>query len=471
MRPVVKNRIAVFHPQGFIDSSNSLMIITQQDVLATLQLDVDAVLISLEKVIFFNSNGMAFLIDTLKQIKDKKKNGLIIGFCNYKEKIYNSFFKMFDEIDFSLYKSLDIANLFVGVANTSKESNILVWHEDNAQRNAMVVSLFERGFNAVTAKDIIDYEKKKKSVDIYTYMIDSTYIGLSSDKVASHQKGNAVIYNLNGFIDDSIYTNFDDGYHQNCLTVGFKVFIFDMTAVLSMNIHGMKFFSKLSIIATEYNARIAVVGLDLTKVGQNFKQDLEDSGISFFKTMELLYEDAEIVKEMNNTASTENTNKKNARGLTKVLVSKLPIFIDAAVETMMTLTGADAQKESASITLFNIEDNGRDLMASSIGFYGDVDGMIVLVFPMAIAKKACMLLLGEELEDREELQDALSEFVNIIGGRAKSLLAERTKTKIKITIPRTFGSIEDVKSTIGKKKGALVNLKFNKYPFYLFLTR
>ena len=39
----------------------------------------------------------------------------------------------------------------------------------------------------------------------------------------------------------------------------------------------------------------------------------------------------------------------------------------------------------------------KDKIASSIGFYGDIDGMVILIFPKDIAKKACELLIGERV--------------------------------------------------------------------------
>jgi CheY-specific phosphatase CheX len=111
-------------------------------------------------------------------------------------------------------------------------------------------------------------------------------------------------------------------------------------------------------------------------------------------------------------------------------------------------------------------------MASSIGFYGDIDGMIVLVFPENIAKKACSLLLGESDEDKtiDEISDALGELVNIIGGRAKTLLSEKD-IKANITLPRTFTKVEDVINTILDKKGVQIDLEFKDEPFSIFLTR
>ena len=54
MRPTVKGRVAVFHPQGFLDGNNAPAFLTIEDIKATEGLNIDMLLVSLKKVIFFN---------------------------------------------------------------------------------------------------------------------------------------------------------------------------------------------------------------------------------------------------------------------------------------------------------------------------------------------------------------------------------------------------------------------------------
>ena len=96
--------------------------------------------------------------------------------------------------------------------------------------------------------------------------------------------------------------------------------------------------------------------------------------------------------------------------------------------------------------------------------------MIVLVFPKQIAKKTCELLLGEATDDLEAMLDALAEFVNIIGGRVKSLLAEK-KLRVDITLPRTYHNVESLLDIAQNKKGVQVNLDFEGSQITFFLTR
>ena len=53
MRALVKNGIGLFTPQGFLDGNNTATFLSLEDIEATLHLNVDMLLVSLKKVVFF----------------------------------------------------------------------------------------------------------------------------------------------------------------------------------------------------------------------------------------------------------------------------------------------------------------------------------------------------------------------------------------------------------------------------------
>ena len=469
MKPVTKNRIAIFYPQGFVDGANAPSYISMADTDYLLGLNnIDGVLISLKKVVFFNKNGLSFLVGVLHHVKKEMK--VNIGFCDYDDRNYASLVKMFSgEMDFCIFKDLATANLFMGNSRVAPNSNILVWHEDPTQKNLMVIELYERGYNAIAGKDFGDYKNKikKENIDNYKAVVDKSFFGSSGKKIGSHRKGNIIIYTLSGYLDANSAEKFDMNYHLNCLNVGFRFFVFEASRVLSFNIHASNFFSKLSSAGAEYGASICIAGLDWKKL-PNFKDGLEDIGIIFFNSLDDVFLDKDLQAEINGSMGGLNVSKRN---LTKDIVKQLPVFIEAAVHTVRTLTNAVAVKKSASVSSLKIDAKGQDLIASSIGFYGEMDGMLVLIFPKNIAKKACKLLLGtEDVESEEELADSLGELVNIIGGRVKALLSDK-EIKANITLPRTFTKTAEVIATIQNKKGVQIDLEFKNEPFSIFLTR
>lgn len=467
MKPIIKNKIATFYPQGFIDNNNASKFIDYTDIKYTLTANVDAVLISFAKVVFFNKNGLNFLIKALE--KAESEGSVIIGFCDLDKRKYQVILDMYkDELNINLFNTFANATLFTGVSDYEAGANILVWNEDMTQKNSILVALYERGYNGITAIDEMDFKEKVKKKDTYDSVVENCYLGAFNNKIASHKMGNVIVYSLNGFLDANTTDKFDFAYHMNCLNIGFGFYMFDFSSVLSMNIHGVNFFEKLTRQCEEYDAKIGIAGLDVDKIGENFQKSMQTLGILFFPSLKSFIEDPENKKYIN--AKTKLANRKN-RSLTKGLVSRLPIFIDACVYSLNALTNANATKKKAEVTEFKLKDiNTSNLLASSIGFYGDLDGMLILVFTKDIAEKACTLFIGENVDDEETLKDALGEFVNIIGGRAKMILSDND-VAVSMTLPKAFASVQEVEETTEQKKGAFVELSFGELPFYLYLTR
>jgi CheY-specific phosphatase CheX len=464
MRAVVKGRIAIFNPQGFLDGTNTPVFLTIDDIKATEKLNVDMIIVSLKKVIFFNKNGLDVFVKLL--IKLRNKMHIVVGFCDYDHKKYTAIMKFYNnDINFSLFRTQKIASLFAP-SNKSDAHTVLVYNDDASQRSSMAIELFDYGHNPVIAQSKKEFEEKKQNKDAYFAIVEDTFLGLFGQKIATRVTGNAIIYTVSSYLDASVSESFNFQYHVNSLNVGFRLFIFDAYKVVSMNIHALNFFSKLASSAAEYNATLCFVGMTFEKTPIKFKEELEDSGIMFFDNMDDILKDKDMLEELG--ASTA-TAVKQKRTINKVIVNELPRFIDATVTTIEMMTNAKATKEAATIDQISLKDVDSKI-ASSIGFYGDMDGMVLLVFPKSIAKKTCELLIGEETDDMEEILDALAEFVNIIGGRVKSLLSEK-HISVDITLPRTYRNVNDLVEMIQSKKGVQVDLKFDDDKFVFFLTR
>ena len=133
------------------------------------------------------------------------------------------------------------------------------------------------------------------------------------------------------------------------------------------------------------------------------------------------------------------------------------------------MTNAKAVKEAVNVHNLIIEDK-KGKIARSIGYYGDIDGMVILVFPQGIAKKACELLIGENTDDMELILDTLAELVNIVGGKIKTLLADEL-INVNITLPRTYQDVDSLLEVVENRKGVQVDLSFNDDKFLFFLTR
>lgn len=464
MKAVVKNGIAVFYPQGFLDGNNTSSYLSIDVVENAANLNTDIILVSLKRVIFFNKNGLDTFIKLFYKIR--KKNSAVVGFCDYDRKKYatiKNFYK--EDISFSLFKTLDIAYLFSS-SFKNQNKNILLFSSDKSQRTAMAIELHDNGHNPIIAQSLEEFNEKKAKKESYDYIIDSTFLGQMGQKIGTRVTGNAIIYTVSSFLDAEINDRFNIEYHKNSLNVGFRLFIFDAYKVLSMNIHALNFFSKLSTSAAEYNATICFVGMKFDKTPKSFKETLEDSGILFYRHMDDILQNKELLKELGASSA---ANIKNKRTLNKKTIVELPNFVNAAAITLEMMTNSKAIKQSANVHNLIIEEK-KDKVASSIGYYGDMDGMVILIFPLTIAKKACELLIGENTDDVELILDTLAELVNIVGGKIKTLLANEG-IRVNITLPRTYNDIDSLLEVVDNRKGVQVELSFDKDKFLFFLTR
>jgi CheY-specific phosphatase CheX len=464
MRAVLKNGIAFFSPQGFLDGNNTSSFLGIEDVEATMQLNADMILVSLKKVVFFNKNGLDTFIKLFLQIR--KKNQATVGFCDYDRNKYLAIKKFYhEEINFSLFKTLEIAHLFSS-SFKNQNKNVLVYSSDRSQRSAIAIELHDNGHNPIVAQSEEEYNAKKEKKETYDYAIDSTFLGQMGQKIATRVTGNAIIYTISMFLDVEIGDKFNIEYHNNSLNVGFRLFIFDAYKVISMNIHALNFFSRLASSAAEYNATICFVGMKFDKTPESFKETMEDSGILFYNQMDEILQNKELLKELGASSA---ANVKSKRTINKETVLELPKFINAAAVTLEMMTNSKAVKEAVSVHCLTIE-NKKNKVASSIGYYGDMDGMVVLVFPVEIAKKACELLIGEQTDDLELILDSLAELVNIVGGKIKTLLIDEG-ISVNITLPRTYSDVDSLLEVIENRKGVQVDLSFNNDKFLFFLTR
>jgi CheY-specific phosphatase CheX/anti-anti-sigma regulatory factor len=461
MKPILKQKVAFFYPSGFIDGENAIDIIAPLDVEYLIGLRPEGIFISLKKVVFFNKRGISLLIESLQRVKNK--NGAIIGFCDYNAKKYKMIREMYKtDMNFSLFDTAEIVTLFVGDdLKKASEKNIIVYNKKSEQKNQLAMELYERGFSPVVAKDEADLLTKRKEAD---HVVENSYLGNLDKTPMVFIKDNVIVYTLKSFVDSDMGKMFDSTYHMNSLRVGFKIFLFDATEVSSINVHGVNFISKLSIACAEYGATIAICGLDSRKISEKLTHDLEDAGVIVYAGLKDLFDDTDLLKEAQNSESVV----KKGKGITKQLVSYLPIIVESTVKTIEILSKHIAARKSIKIQNLSPE-NSKEAVSASIGFYGDIDGVFVLIFEREIAKECCTILLEDQTKD-DDLVEALGEFLHIVGGKITQNFSKKG-IKIDITMPRTFENLDEVLESQKGAKGAQIYMDIHGKPLCLFLTK
>ncbi len=458
MKPIIKNKVAIFYPTGFLDGDNASTIITGVDEQEIISKKPDAVFISLKKIIFYNKKGISYLADRLAFLKDECM--VFVGFCDYDIKIYNSILSTFaNDIAFSLVEREEMVFLF-SRSKKLEDKSIIIYSNDQSQKNQIAMALIERKLKVQIAKNKDDFEQNKKNFD---FVVKNSYIGNIEKTVAVFIKNNIIIYTLKGFIDSDIFNTFDMQYHKNSIKVGFRIFCFDLTEVSSANIHGANFLSKLSIDGAEFGVSIVVCGLNSNKTTSRLTQDLEDAGILMYDDLKSFFEDEEVVSQSNIEA--QKMAKKTK--MNKKIISILPDVIESTVHTIEVLSNKKAKKESVKIQ--SLESDMKDeVVISTVGFYGDVDAVSLLIMDKYDAQDVCKILLPEEFT-AEELFDAFSEFANVISGK----ILQKFKSKhlhAEATMPRIFDKMSEVKKLESTKHGVQTNFKIGNKEMILFLA-
>jgi len=165
------------------------------------------------------------------------------------------------------------------------------------------------------------------------------------------------------------------------------------------------------------------------------------------------------------------TSSKNMLSLSKKLISNLPVFMDTAVETLVSFTGLEAEKSSHSIKGFDTSLD-VDNICAVMHFKGDLEGFFTLVFPKDIAIIALESLLGETVEenDIETLKDGVGEFCNIITGSTKTAF-DKKDIKVIFDLPKTYNSLKATQGYIGENSGVWIDMQLAGKAFYMFITK
>ncbi|AFL67865.1 chemotaxis protein CheX [Sulfurospirillum barnesii] len=167
----------------------------------------------------------------------------------------------------------------------------------------------------------------------------------------------------------------------------------------------------------------------------------------------------------------ENTSQTASLGLSKQLIINLPVFIDTAVNSLVTMTGLEAQKIKHEIRPFNEKIPPQTIIAA-MKFKGDISGIFFLIFPKELALIALEAMLGEAVssDDTAGIVDGVAEFCNIITGAAKVIFSNKN-LKVLFELPKTYLSLQVALSDTLGSNGVWIDMQLDEKPFYMFITK
>jgi chemotaxis protein CheX len=93
-------------------------------------------------------------------------------------------------------------------------------------------------------------------------------------------------------------------------------------------------------------------------------------------------------------------------------------FIKSAQRTFSSMLGLDVQAENISVR--ENDDDSHASISGIVGLSGDIQGVVVLEYPLATSLTMVSKFIGEEFtEIDDDVADAIGEITNIIAGYAK----------------------------------------------------
>ena len=455
---VIKNFIGnkfLIKPQGFLDSNSASELITPLDIEKIRKRDIKYLSVDFSKIISANMNAIRFLNDIVENLF--KKENVESCVFNLNKNLYQMVSRI-ENLYFNIFENEHIEKIFFDEDYLEEKPIYICCIKDEQNKNMLIYYLLKRGYSPKVVNN--ENEIKEDSV-----VIKNSIILKISNRIGAVVKNSIVYFFFDGFLDANLSSMFDIEYFRRNLLIGFKIFIFDMNAVKGLNIHAVRFLQTLGVEAAEYGALLAIVGLNKKNVQPQLIQDLADMGYIFFANEEELFNSKEYEEIIN---SNEVIYKKSKK-ITKEFVKLLPYFVNSTISTVELMTGVRATKEPPKITEVTI-DTTKNYVASSIGFYGDMDGMMILVLSENLTKKISKILLGEEYKTKEELNDLVNEFANIIVGTVKREI-QKHDLNINITLPKVFDEIKNLQNIVVNRKGVEVKFYFEDEEFYFYLVR
>ena len=441
-------------PQGFLDSQMASEIITPIDIQKIESRNIKYISVNFSKIVSANMNAIRFLNDVFEELF--KKYNVESAFFSPNKNVFNVL-KNLDNIYFHIFENEHIEKIFFDEDYLEEKPIYICCIKDDQNRNMLTYYLIKRGYHP---KEIEKEEDGKDGI-----VIKNSIILKIANKVGAVVKNSIVYFFFDGFLDANLSEMFDIEYFRRNLLIGFKVFVFEMNAVKGMNIHAVRFLKTLGIEAAEYGALLAIVGLDKKSIQPSLIEDLNDMGYIFFQNEDEMFNS----KEYEDAINSNEVIYKRSKKITKDFVKLLPYFINSTISTVEMMTGVNAKKEAPKITEVNI-DTSKKYVASSIGFYGDMDGMMILILTQNLTKRISKILLGEEFKTKEELNDLVNEFANIIAGTVKREI-QKNDLRINITLPKVFDEMDNLKNIVVNRKGVEVKFYFEEEEFYFYLVR
>jgi len=117
----------------------------------------------------------------------------------------------------------------------------------------------------------------------------------------------------------------------------------------------------------------------------------------------------------------------------------VPKIVDATVEIFTGMVMMEISQDGELADELGLM---KDSITGMVGLAGTHKGMLAVHFPKSLALAITTSFLGMEVEEmNEDVQDAIGEIANMLGGNVKTILSDKGKD-IQLSLPSTISGEE-----------------------------
>ncbi|MDE5603480.1 MAG: chemotaxis protein CheX [Helicobacter sp.] len=464
MKPIIENNVAIYTPDIELEMKQAKQIceVLISSSATVRSLSLKAIYFSFENIQSFDESSVMLVVKALLAMQNKIS--IAVAFIGYNAKQYTQLKSLLPNKSLPLFKTKSMADLLLGLKMPPLNQTILYYEADGMIQTLISQELRGKGYEVLSINTPQEFSEKKKHFGDKAFCLYDIYFDVAANFIPISINNGIVTYTLYKKVDKNISLSFNIQRHNARLQEGYKVFIFDATETHNFDIAVLDFIMSLALNGKKFDAHIAICGLKFCLPDKDKLDSYKRAQIFFFDSVEECKKDP-MIQEL---AKQHQIAEQNKKKLTKQLMAQLPIFINASLETLTSLTGGEVKRLDYKVKIYT-QTGEKDIMGATIGFEGDVSGTLALCFSKEIVKEASTMLFGEESQSNEELLDVISEFANIIAGRSKALLAEHN-VSIGISLPKSYPNEEEMANLLTDKQGVQINLALNGKPLSLFLT-
>lgn len=463
-KPDIVFSIAIYKCEGAVSHANIDDLIKRlDDHLHILRgMHIKGVLVSFKSVTKLDKEPLVKLIKSLSLFHAKLRCS--VGLCDYSAKLFPILMQLITGTPLGLFKTADVLALAIGTSNVHRHSSILVHSDDVDNRQSIASTLISNNYFVVMAFSEKDFQDKSQQKDRFDRLVYQSLFSNMQEEVTIGFERNIFIYEFKGSLNESLGKIVKVQDFEYRLSLGYKVFIFDLTRIFQMNLRAAYFFLELEQLAAPFKAQICLIDLRKEKIDSNALAVLNKSKLWIYDHINDAFEDDEVIE------MTAHKHPHYSTGISKELLSMTPYFIAASIQSLEIYEIKNPDKSPSKQINVKKLYALKPTIVTHITFAGDYEGELIFLFAQKSAEILIKNILGDfDGYEGNDYLDAMTEFVNAVTGKLKSNLRKKHKC-VQFSIPYSTATLEDIIPMNSPQSIVLTTFMCDGNEYYVGLT-